>query len=406
MSDEEPPLTTSRILMATGFTRMFGDSLNNRFNNLLVAAAGATVNQMGFLQGAKSLSANLTQLVFGRLSDRYGKKRFISAGRILNSIAITALILTNNPTHLIWLVILSSFFSGVSIPSWNSLLGDYTTEQNRGAIIGTINSISQLGSFTAMIIAVLISINQQGDTTPTSYHIVLIIAAAANLLSAAMIWSTSEKPPRKTTKQIKIQELIKDPQLTRYLLLNFMYGVGMSFAWPLFPMVITHRLNMKIWQISTLSLTSSLVSTLSQRRLGKIMDQIGRRPIIVMSRITMAVAPLTYALATQWWHIAIGEFFLGFGMAAWMSSESTYIIDLAPGELRATYLASSTAAFGVASFLGSNIGGYIIDAYFGGLNGLNNGLYLSSALRLIFGLAYFTAYESKKTTTTINQTTQ
>ena len=55
MSDEEPPLTTSRILMATGFTRMFGDSLNNRFNNLLVAAAGATVNQMGFLQGAKSL---------------------------------------------------------------------------------------------------------------------------------------------------------------------------------------------------------------------------------------------------------------------------------------------------------------------------------------------------------------
>ena len=90
-------------------------------------------------------------------------------------------------------------------------------------------------------------------------------------------------------------------------------------------------------------------------------------------------------------------------MAAWMSSESTYIIDLAQGELKATYLASSTAAFGVASFLSSNIGGYIIDAYFGGLNGLNNGLYLSSALRLIFGLAYFTAYESKKTISTINQ---
>ena len=396
MSDEEIPLKTNRILLTTGFTRMFGDSLNNRFNNLLVAAAGATVNQMGFLQGAKSLSANLTQLAFGRLSDKYGKKRFISAGHILNAAAIAALIFTDSPEYLIWLVILSSFFNGVSIPSWNSLLGDYTDEHNRGTIIGAINSISQLGSFFAMIIAFLISINQQGETTTKSYAIVLALAAVASLTSGILIWFTEEKPPRKTSKNINIRELLQDPRLTRYLLLNFMYGAGMSFAWPLFPMVITHRLHMKIWQISTLSLTSSLVSTLSQRQLGTIMDRIGRRPIIVMSRLTMAIAPITYALATQWWHIALGEFFLGFGMAAWMSSESTYIIDLAPGELRATYLASSTAAFGVASFIGSNLGGYIIDTYFNGIAGLNNGLFLSSALRILFGLAYLTAFESRK----------
>jgi len=59
---------------------MFSDSLNNRFNNLLVAAAGASVSQMGFLQGAKALSANLFQLVFGRLADKYGKKKFIAVG--------------------------------------------------------------------------------------------------------------------------------------------------------------------------------------------------------------------------------------------------------------------------------------------------------------------------------------
>ncbi|MBD3172245.1 MFS transporter [Candidatus Bathyarchaeota archaeon] len=398
MSDEETPLQTNRILMATGFTQLFSDSLNNRFNNLLVAAAGATVNQMGFLQGAKSLSANLTQLLSGQLSDRYGKRRFISAGRILNALAITALLLTDNPGRLIWLVILSSFGNGLSIPSWNSLLGDYTTQSNRGRIIGAINAISQLGSFTAMVIAILISINQIGDTTTASYHIVLALAAATSLLSGILILRTTEKPLRENRRKLNISELFRDPKLTRYLALNFLYGAGMSFAWPLFPMVITHRLNMRIWQISTLSLTSSLVSTLSQRRLGNLMDNIGRKPIITMSRLTMAIAPITYALATQWWHIAIGELFLGFGMAAWMSSESTYIIDLAPGELRATYLASSTAAFGVASFIGSNLGGYIIDTYFGGVAGLNKGLFLSSALRIIFGLAYFTAYESKPET--------
>jgi MFS family permease len=396
MSGEEAPLKTNRVLMVTGFTRMFGDILNNKFNILLVATAGASVNQMGFLQGAKTLSATLTQLLFGRLSDRYGKRRFISAGRILNAFAIAALIFTVQPGQLIWLVIISSFFNSISIPSWNSLLGDYTDGRNRGKIIGAINSISQLGSCCAMIIAIFISINQQGETTVESYTIVLGVAAVTSLLSGLLIWFTNEKSPRETSKKFIVQELLKDSRFTRYLLLNFIYGVGLSFAWPFFPLVITHRLNMKIWQISTLSLISSLINALSQRRIGVVMDRIGRRPIILMSRLIMAIASLVYAFATEWWHIAFAELFLGIGMAAWMSSESTYIIDLAPGELRATYLASNMAAFGVASFIGSNLGGYVIETYFAGIEGINKGLILSSALRILFGLAYLLAFESRE----------
>jgi DHA1 family tetracycline resistance protein-like MFS transporter len=152
---------------------------------------------------------------------------------------------------------------------------------------------------------------------------------------------------------------------------------------------------MRIWQISTLSLTSSLMIILSQGKIGEMVDKLGRKPVIVFSRLIMSFAPLTYAFAMEWWHLAIGEIFLGLGMAAWMTSESTYIIDLAPGELRATYLASSTAAFGVASFIGSNIGGYIIDVYYSGVSGVNIGLFLSTVMRILFGLAYFTAYEAK-----------
>jgi MFS family permease len=391
---DQKPLKRTRLLMATGFTQMFCDSLNNRFGNLLVAAAGSTVNQMGFLQGAKSLSANLFQLVFGRLADRYGKKKFIAAGRILNACAITALLMFNAPEPLIWLVILSSFFNSMSMPTWGSLLGDYTSETNRGEIIGIINSVSQLGSFIAMLIAFAATLSQEGETTTASFAFVLIMAAAASLISGVMVLFTEEKPPKGFSKSLQLDKLVKDPRLTKYLALNFVYGVGMSFAWPLFPMVITHRLHMKVWQISMSNITSSLMNMLTQRRMGLYMDRFGRRPIVVLSRVMMAVAPVAYALSTQWWHIAVAELFLGLGMAAWQSSESTYIIDLAPGDLRATYLASSTAAFGFASFIGSNLGGVITDTYFAGLEGLNQGLYISGVLRAVFGLAYLTMTES------------
>ena len=392
---EEKPLRVNRVLLATGFTQMFGDSLNNRFNNLLVASAGASVGQMGFLQGARTLGNNLTQLVFGRLADRWGKRVFVSTGRLLNAAAIAGLLFTREPTTLIALVVLSSFFNSMAIPAWNSLVGDYTEESTRGRVLGAVNSMSQLGSFAAMAVAVALSLGQEGATTVESYRVVLSLAAVACLASGLMVWLTEEKPPAPRKEKLDFRKVAEDHRLTRYLALNFLYGVGMSFAWPLFPMVITHRLGLKLWQIGALSLTSSLVGALTQRGIGRFMDKQGRKPVVIASRVTMAVAPLTYALATQWWHIALGELFLGLGMAAWMSSESTYMIDLAPPGLRATYLASSTAAFGVASFLGSNLGGHIIETYLNGLEGLNTGLYISSLLRALFGLAYLLAHESR-----------
>ena len=399
MSDtRDEPLETDNILIGTGFVRMFGDSLNNRYNNLLVSIAGVSVNQMGFLQGGKSLFGNLTQLLFGQLADRYGKKHFIAIGQFLNAAAILALIFFETPNWLILWVLVSSFATSMTRPGWSSLLGDYTNSRNRGEVIGKINSFAQMGSFLAMLVAFAISFNQVGDTNRASFTAVLALAAIASFVGGILVLFVNEKPPKGVSLKLDLKRLFGDPRLTRYLLLNFVYGMGMSTAWPLFPYVITHKLNMTVWQVATLSLASSGVSTLAQRRLGGFMDRVGRRPVIVMSRMMMAIAPIAYAFATQWYHITLAELFLGVGMAAWMSSESTYVIDLAPRDLRATYLASSTTAFGIATFIGSNVGGYVVDNFLSssGFTGINQGLLISAGLRIVFGFAYSSAYETRK----------
>ena len=376
---------------------MFGDSLNNRYNNLLVSIAGASVNQMGFLQGGKSLFGNLTQLLFGQLADRYGKKQFIAAGQFLNAAAILALVFYETPNWLILWVLVSSFATSMTRPGWSSLLGDYTNDQNRGEIIGKINSFAQMGSFVAMLVAFSINFSQVGDTTMESFTVVLLLAALASLVGGVLVLFVKEKPPEGKSLQLDLKRLFSDPRLTRYLILNFIYGMGMSTAWPLFPYVITDKLKMTVWQVATLSLSSSGVSTLAQRRLGGFMDKVGRKPVIVMSRMMMAIAPIAYAFAGQWYHITIAELFLGVGMAAWMISESTYVIDLAPADLRATYLASSMTAFGIATFIGSNLGGYVVDNFLSssGFTGINQGLLISAGLRIVFGFAYTFAYETK-----------
>lgn len=394
---EEKPLLPSKALFGTGAAQMFSDSLSRRYINLFAVAIGTTVSQMGYLRAAQSLSRNILQVLWGRMADRHGKRIFIAIGRLLNGVILAAIIFVKMPYWLIPLVIGASICLSLAMPSWSSLLGDYTTYTTRGESIGGINAVSQAGGLAAMIFALVISLNQPEETTPESFTWILAMAAAMSLVSGVTILLAGEKPPFATRRRLGISKVFRDSRLKRYLIFNTFYGVSMSFAWPLFPFVIVDKLAMKVWQVAAFSLCASTFSSISQRHIGTLMDRAGRRPVIVFSRVSMSLAPLVYALATSWIHILLAEVILGVGMGAWMSSGSTYIIDMAPYELRATYLAINTAVFGVAAFLGSLASGYITDNFLtvrGTFEGINLGLLISAALRFSTGLLYIKVYET------------
>jgi MFS family permease len=393
--EREGPLKVSGVLLATGASQNFSDSMANRFLTLLAVAIGASVEQIAIFNAAKSLSSNFLQVFWGRISDRYGKKLFIVSGRILNGFVLLAIALIDIPSWLIPLVVLFSIFYSMAFPSWNSLLGDYASEERRGATIGRINSFSMLGGFAAMIIALLLSLGQVGETTRASYTLVMILASVMSFVSGGTALFLQEKPSDENSRSIQLSSILRDPRMKRYLILNTLYGVAMSFAWPLFPFIIAQKLNMRIWQVASFSVASSLFNIMGQRYMGNLLDRVGRRPVIIFSRVIMAMAPAAYAISTSWLHIIAAEAILGVGMGAWSSSESTYAIDLAPPELRASYLAASATAFGLASFFGSFLSGYIVQNFLlSSGQGIELGLFISAGLRLVFGLLYLTAYES------------
>ena len=393
----EKPLNISRSLVLTGAFQVFADQLYNRFIQLLVVAAGATVDQLGILNAVKSVAGNILQIFFGRMADRFGKRRLIAIGRFLNGVILAAIIFIEAPGWLIPLIVLCAIFVSMALPSWSSLLGDYAPEGRRGEVIGRINSLTQIGGLLAMLIALFISLSQSGPSTRISYIPVMAMASGASFLSGVLVLFAKEKHRVSAMAALDFSKLLGDLRLRRYLILNTFYGIGMAFAWPLFPFIIIQKLEMPVWQVAILAITETGANIVTQRFTGRFMDKAGRRPVIVFSRIVMAMAPLSYALATSWLHIVVAEVFLGIGMGAWMSSEGTYVIDLAPGELRATYIAASATAFGLASFAGSLLGSYVTEHVLtsGGMDAINTGLVISAVLRVVLGLTYINVFESR-----------
>ena len=391
-----PPLKPNKQLNTTAFLQQYSDQLIQRYINLLAIATGATVDQLGFLNASRILSINLFQLLFGGIADRIGKRPLIVAGRALNAVALLAILTVEAPSSVINLVIAASIATSMAIPSWNSLLGDYTSDTRRGEVIAQVNSIAYLGGLTAMITAFLISIRDTAATTRSSYTPIILLAAGASLLGAITALLLKEKPVIKTREPLNLREILGDGPLTRFLILTFLYTLGSSIAMPLFPYILSEKLHLTVWQVALTSITNTLVGALSQQKVGPIMDKVGRRQVLTLSRMIMAGSCLIYPFATNWTHIAFVEALSGLGLASWMSSQSTYIIDIAPQHLRATYLASSMAAIGIATFIGSNLGGQIVQNILGGeLAAVQTGLIAAGVLRLLLGLAYMTVPETR-----------
>ncbi len=391
----EEPLKTDKTLYATGFLQNFGDQLIQRFINLLAIAVGATVEQLGTLNATRMLASNLFQVLFGRIADRYGKRKLIAAGRILNGLTLAAVLLADTPGWVVSLVIAASIFTSMAIPSWNGLLGDYTTESRRGEIIGKVNSVSYIGGLVAMVTAFLISVNQSGPITRASYTPVMALASAASILAGITSLFLKEHEPR-GGEDMNLSEVLSNPDLKRFLCLIFIYHIGSSIAMPLFPYIMAAKLKLSVWQVAVTSITNMMAAVLSQPYVGKLLDRLGRKRILAFSRMAMASSCLIYPVASSWVHIAAVEAISGLAISSWLSAQSTYMIDIAPRKLRATYLASSMAVIGVATFIGSNLGGQLVQNVLGGsLAAVETGLYIGGALRLVLGVLFLTINEKR-----------
>jgi MFS family permease len=226
----------------------------------------------------------------------------------------------------------------------------------------------------------------------------MLFASASSFVSAFFISLTKEKTQTVASRRsLDFSSLFADKDLRKFLILSFIFGFGAATASPFFSYITVGKLHMSIWQIAATAVANLALNVLGQRFWGRIIDRFGRRPVIVFSRVGMAASTVVYALATDWTQIVIIEAFVGIELSAWACGQSTYIIDIAPSKLRATYLAASMTAMGVSNFLGSYLMGLATKSFIASTDYamISMALLFTALLRFTTGFLFLTMKESK-----------
>ena len=116
---------------------------------IFINEMGGGIENFGFALGLIALSGALTYLIFGKYSDRIGRKPFLIIGGYASALIVLLYTLIDS----VWQLYLIQIFSGVIVAlfeiSEQAFLGDVTRKDNRGsaygkyyAILGIIEAIA------------------------------------------------------------------------------------------------------------------------------------------------------------------------------------------------------------------------------------------------------------------------
>ena len=96
---------------------------------------------------------------------------------------------------------------------------------------------------------------------------------------------------------------------------------------------------------------------------GLIADRYGRRVLLIGGPILTSIGMFGSGLADTIWTLLAWRFVAGAGSAFYMSGALIYLIDIAPPERRARYVAANQWALSVGVALGPGIGGLVAESY-------------------------------------------
>jgi len=364
---------------------------------------GATFAELGWLSAFTQLFPAVMQVPWGKLSDFFGRRiPFLIIGGVMSFALYFFMIGAMDAWQLIILVAIQAFIGSMMIPTWSALVGDVTTVKNRGSVMGRFFAVSSLASLIGTIFAGAVIPNS--GSTFERFALPFFIAGASGVVGSLILFEIMEQKkvmyasPKTLFKFslksfIFISDLSENKNFRNLVVLNSTFNFIMSIIWPIFILTYVSVLHATALEIGIMAVISTGGTLFFQTKVGKLLDVIGPMPQILISRFAYISVPIVYALATQVWHIYAINAFLGFANAMANVAFFAYILDVSPEEKKGEYFAVYNTMIGIATFVGSIIGGYMawffVNYYHGNLILGLGAVYAVSAVGRAVGAVWF-----------------
>jgi len=346
-------------------------SLADNFSAPYIGYYLASLTPSGAIQGVLQFSTNalptLAQVLIGPYIDRFKKYVFVLfISSFIASFLWIFISLIQNPLTLTTLVTLRAVLVGVAGLSFTSLIGVVFKGSERGRVISNVNAVSQLMALiTFVIIAMLI--NPSIDTLRMLFVFSGVLSTIASVFWIRMFFldkCISREGELSNLGLAKVLSIvIRNRYFVKFSLIFSAHMMVVAFAWPLFPLMQRYVFKMSVSEIAILNIYGTASQIVFQLIVTKYVHRLKIKKMLVISRVGILTYTLSYALATNTIHIYIANAILGPFIALSNVLIPLYVFQTSTYGMYASYLATLNFMQGIASALGSIIGGTVVDRF-------------------------------------------
>ncbi|MBN1979562.1 MAG: MFS transporter [Anaerolineae bacterium] len=359
-------------------------------NSLLPAFVGELTNSalvIGSVSSVFSGSWLLPQLIAARIiNDKPRKKPYLLgglSGRVMFWIIALGLGLglgQKSPAAMLALFFTCltawAISDGIASVAWFEIMAGAIPSKRRGRLLGTAQVLSGLGGIGA---GVLIGQILTHLSFPDKYTLTFALASTLLIPSTIALFTLREVPseaiPEATSepaeKEPRLKRLIAwlrvpftNPAFRHLMICRIMVGM-MGLATPFYVQHATKELLLPQGVVGNFVIAQTIAGVAASAVLGWVCERWGTRYVIRIGSAAAILGPL-FALAT---HLAsdrlapaypLAYVFLGIINSAWVMGFFNYLLEIAPGGMRPTYIGISNFVMGTLTLV-PMLGGWLLE---------------------------------------------
>ena len=359
------------------------------FHDLGVQTPEAMSLWSGLATGATYIIVCLAAPFWGRVADKKGRKITLirsSFGMALCNILIA---FQTTPEGVVLIRLIQGLVSGFYSASITLIASESPIERT-GWALGLLASANLAGSLIGPLLGGYIA-----DTVGIRNDFIIVgtLMGLAGVLATIFIHENYVPQPNPEKLSIrKLKEQIPEfNSIVALCVASFIYAICIMSLQPVISVYIKGIVPSDTENLAFIAgavfSAMGIAQLMSSSPLGKLVDKIGPRKVLVVSLIYVGILNIPQAYVSDVYQLAIIRFLQGFGLGGMLPALNTYLSSKTPREFTGQVFSYNQSCLFFGYFLGS-IGGASLMAWLGftTLFWVSGGLFIISALWIGFKL--------------------
>lgn len=351
------------VTLTSFLTDVSSEMLVNLVPFFLANVLGVRTAVIGLIDGIAETTASLVKILSGALSDKLGKRKWLTVlGYGLSTFAKPFLYFANAWGWVLGVRFADRVGKGIRTAPRDALIADSIDKSQRGLAFGLHRAGDTAGAFLGLGIAAFIIWLTQSQTAllrVETFQLIVLVSIVPAVLAVVVlaVGAVDRTAAGAGAEKTRLSLRGMDSRFKSFLLVVVLFTLGNSSD--AFILLRGQERGLGMLQVMGMALTFNLVYSVFAGPLGAWSDRVGRRRLILGGWLVYGLIYLGLAFSQTGWQVWTLFALYGLYYAATEGTAKALVADLVPESQRGTAYGLFNAAIGITALPASLIAGLL-----------------------------------------------